>query len=268
MIRARYKGERKAGMLALHRQKEITDIVQEKGFIQVSELSQLFGVSEVTIRSDLRALEQSGKLERKYGGAKLKEMDSAPFQNLTQMLSHNKRSIAAHAAQLIQEGESIFLDASSTTWHLALEVRKLNHISVISNSIPIFELFKDYTEGTVIGLPGTLSPLSQSFVGSLAEQTIGALRVSKAFISPKAILPEGLRDNSMAEATIRRQMMDSASETIVLADYSKFDNNRTLFGIHSFDSVGAVVTDRMPSESFRRLFEDKGIRLIVTDPSE
>jgi DeoR/GlpR family transcriptional regulator of sugar metabolism len=264
MNRNQTKGGR-AGMLTAQRQKQILALIEQNGSMKVSELSRQFGVSEVTIRSDLRALEQAGKIDRKYGGAILKEVEPPPFAHLTQMLSGNKTAIAIAALQLIQEGDSLLLDSSSTTWHLALEVRKLDNITVISNSIPIFELFKDYTKGTLIGIPGTLNPLTQSFVGSFAEQTIGKLRASKAFISPKAILPEGLRDNSMAEATLRKRMIDSAAETIVLADHSKFANNRTLFGIDSFDSVGAVVTDRMPDDEFRAIFEQKGIRLIVAD---
>lgn len=252
-------------MLATQRKKEITRMIEEKGFVEVSEMSKFFEVSEVTIRSDLRELEQTGKIERKYGGAVLKEADTLPFPHSNQLLSDRKRSIAAAAVSLINKGDSIFLDSSTTTWYLAMQVRKLSNITTISNSIPVFELFKDYSEGILIGIPGILNPTTQSFVGPVAEDMIGRLRSTKAFISPKGILPQGLRDNSMMEASVRKAMIDASFETILLVDYSKFMNNGTLFGIDDFASVSAVITDKMPSREFLELFDERKIRLVVTE---
>jgi DeoR family transcriptional regulator, fructose operon transcriptional repressor len=252
-------------MLATQRKKEIIRMIEEKGFVEVSEMSRLFEVSEVTIRSDLRELEQMGGIERKYGGAVLKEAETVPFPRSNQLLSDRKRSIAAAAASLVRDGDSIFLDSSSTTWYLAMQVRRMSNITVISNSIPVFEIFKDYAEGMLIGIPGILNPITQSFVGPIAEEMIGRLRSTKAFISPKGILPEGLRDNSMMEAAVRKAMIDASSETILLVDNSKFMNNRTLFGIDDFRSVSTVITDRLPPLEFLTLFDKRSIRLLVTE---
>jgi len=253
---------------ASERRKEILKMIRQNGFTPVSQLSELFAVSEVTIRTDLRALEQEGKIERKYGGASLKETDELPFSLSKQLLSNNKERIANAAVQLIKEGDSILLDASTTTYHLAMKMNNMENITIISNSIPVFEQFKEYRSGTLIGIPGTLNPVTQSFIGPDAEKMVGSLRVSKTFITPKGILLEGLRDNSISEASIRKKMIDSAAEVIVLADYSKFNNGVTLFGIDSFDSVTTIVTDREPSEEFRKLFAEKGIRVIISSPIE
>jgi DeoR/GlpR family transcriptional regulator of sugar metabolism len=242
-------------------------MIEEKGFVEVSEMSRLFEVSEVTIRSDLRELEQRGGIERKYGGAVLKEAETVPFPRSNQLLSDRKRSIAAAAASLVRDGDSIFLDSSSTTWYLAMQVRRMSNITAISNSIPVFEIFKDYAEGMLIGIPGILNPTTQSFVGPIAEEMIGRLRSTKAFISPKGILLEGLRDNSMMEAAVRKAMIDASSETILLVDNSKFMNNRTLFGIDDFRSVSTVITDRLPPLEFLTLFDQRNIRLLVTEES-
>lgn len=256
-------------LYAVQRRREILKIIQEKGFAPVSELSRLFGVSEVTIRTDLRFLKQEGKIERNYGGAgtvaddEYAESDGAPFSMVSKLLDENKTAIAKAAAGLISEGESIFLDASSTTCHLAVLLRMIHDITLISNSIPVFEQLKEYRYGTLIGVPGELNPVTQSFIGPYAENMIRSLKANKAFISPRAILPQGLRDASMAEASVKKMMMESADETIVLADHSKFGNRQALFGIGSFDRVAAIVTDKAPESEFAELFNKLGIRIIV-----
>jgi len=252
-------------MNALQRQKEILKNLEMTGFNHVSELSRLFQVSEVTIRSDLRVLEQKGFVERKHGSVILKENENINFSFSSKALVESKVRIASAALSCIEEGDSVFLDASSTSWHFALQLRNIKNITVISNSIPIFEIFKDYRDGELIGIPGKLNPASQSFIGPFAETLIKNLRANKAFISPKAILPDGLRDNGMLESSIRKCMIDAAEQTIVLADYSKFGNNAILFGIDTLDHVDAVVTDQLPGEEYLKKFKEKEIRLLLAE---
>ncbi|QGQ99700.1 DeoR/GlpR transcriptional regulator [Paenibacillus psychroresistens] len=252
-------------MHALQRHKKIIDYLAENGFAGVAQLSEMFEVSQVTIRTDLRLLDEKGKIDRKHGGAALKEGEPLPFSFTSQALSERKSAIARMAISSINEGDTIFLDSSATVWHLALELRKLKNITVISHSIPIFEIFKDYSEGTLFGISGTLNHFSQSFVGHFAEETIRKLRATKAFISPNAILPEGLRCINMMEAAIRRCMIESSAETIVLADSSKFSNtfanSKALFGIDGFESVSQIYSDAPPTdETFINLFKEKKIR--------
>lgn len=255
-------------MKSIVRQQEIMKSIVESGFISVSELSSKHQVSEVTIRSDLRVLEQKGLVERRHGGAASIEYSVVPFPRTTRLLSEKKEAIAVAALTTIKEGDTVFLDDSSTIWHFALQLHmsKFRNITVISNSIPIFEIFKNWDSGTLIGIPGTLSPNTQSFGGPFAIETIKKLRVNKAYISPKAILPEGLRDSSMMGAELRKCMIESAAETIILADYSKFMNGRTLFGIDNFDRICTIVTDQTLQEPFIKLFEEKGIKLVLAAP--
>jgi DeoR/GlpR family transcriptional regulator of sugar metabolism len=259
-------------MYAVQRRNKILKILQQKNFAQVSELSKIFGVSEVTIRNDLRKLKEEGLIERNYGGATLSRMKNIPLSNegptfsiASRLLSESKSSIARAAFGLVSQGDTLFLDASSTALHLAMILKSMPNISVISNSIPVFEQFKEYKDGILIGIPGILSLITQSFVGPQAEKTIRELRAHKAFITPKAIIHQGLRDNSIAEASIRKLMIDSSDEVIILADHSKFGNQRTLFGIDSLDSVDVIVTDKTPDSSFLELFEKKNIRLIIAE---
>jgi DeoR family fructose operon transcriptional repressor len=252
-------------MYASQRRKEILKITKERNYIAVSELHKLFDVSEVTIRTDLRILETAGEIERTYGGATIKGIKIPPFSEVTMLLNDAKKSIARTAAGLIHNGDSLFLDASTTTLLLSGYVAEMDSVTVISNSIPIFHQLKEYSRGTLIGIPGALNPITQSFVGPIAEQMIDNLRVRKAFIAPKGILLDGLRDHIMLEAAIRKKMIDSADEVIVLADHSKFTTQQTIFSIASFDVVSTVVTDRNPEPMFQELFQAKGIKLLVAE---
>ena len=225
-------------MYASQRREEIYELMLKKHFLSVAYLSNLYHVSEVTIRNDLRRLEQEGKVERNYGGARLKEWPDPPTFSESLILQYEaKQSIVEKAVQFIRPGDSIFLDASTTTLLLAQKVAQIEGITVVSNSIPVFEVLKEYQKGTLIGVPGTLNPATQSFVGPFAEQMLSNLRVNKAFITPKGILPEGLRDQIIIEATIRKKAIDIADEVIVLADHSKFATNDYLVSIDRFDGV-------------------------------
>ncbi|OZB92296.1 DeoR/GlpR family DNA-binding transcription regulator [Paenibacillus sp. XY044] len=256
-------------MHAMQRRSEILKMIRENGFKRVSELRDIFQVSEVTIRSDLRTLEEEGKIERNYGGAMVKdEQESPTFSETSWLLSETKSAIAKAAVDLIQPGDSLFLDGSSTTVLLANLARHIENVTIISNSIPIFEQLKEITTATLIGIPGTLNPRTQTFVGPYAEKMINDLRATKTFISPKGVLLEGLRDITMVEADIRKRMMDSGSEVIVLADHSKFNNNRTLIRIDSFDGVNTIITDRRPDDSYMSIFEEKNIRVIIAEAND
>lgn len=253
-------------MFAAQRRKEIMKLIKESGSAPVSELSRMFNVSEVTIRLDLKKLNAEGKIERNYGGALLAEEDQEellPYSKTESLLTEAKETIAGEAFKLIGQGETMFLDGSSTTIKLAKLITGIEDITIISNSIQVYEQFKEYRGGTLVGIAGVLNPLTQSFVGSFAENMVNGLKANKAFISPKSIVLEGMRDNNMNEAAIRRKMIDSAEEVIVLADSSKFNNNRVLFGIHSLESISTVITDKTPDEAFVKFFEEKRIKLII-----
>ncbi|MDG0792372.1 DeoR/GlpR family DNA-binding transcription regulator [Cohnella ginsengisoli] len=252
-------------MFASQRRDEIYKLAQDRQFISVAELSRMFQVSEVTIRSDLKLLEQQGKITKNYGGASIFREDVQPLSTTSRLLSDIKAAIAHEASALIEEGDSLFLDSSSTTILLADAIAKMSHVTVITNSIPIFDKLKEYRNGTVIGISGTLNPYTQSFVGPFAEEMVSKLRVSKAFIAPKGILPEGLRDNIVQEAAIRHKMIASADKVVVLADHSKFNNENVVFSISSFDKVQHVVTNQALTAPFNSLFQQKGIDIRVAN---
>ena len=160
-------------MLALERQKRILDILSKEGSVLVSRLSEELNVTEETIRRDLEKLESQEALIRTHGGA-------IPVDENVYELSLEKRKrtnisakerLAQEAAKFVKPWDTIFLDASTTTFYMAKEIKKLHNVTVITNSVRVINELSGISDIKVIGIGGMLSQ-NQSFVGSLAEDTI------------------------------------------------------------------------------------------------
>lgn len=253
-------------MKTFQRRQEIFQYISVKKNVKISELKEVFHVSEVTIRSDLDFLVSQGRVERSHGGATFID-NSTPVEGIlphTPLLDA-KIAIAKKAAELIVPGDTLFLDSSATSVVLASQLGPDSNISVITNSLPIINLLKLAPGIRLYAIPGLYNPLTNSFNGPLGETFISQLKTSKAFISPKGILVEGLRDLTADEAAIRKVMIESTKEAIILADHSKFNNFEVLFQISDFGRISAVVTDRTPEKQFFDIFNKKQIGLITTD---
>lgn len=212
-------------MLAIDRRKRITEIVNEKKSVAVPELSKAFGVTEETIRRDLEKLEGIGVLIRTYGGATLLE-ESFPEMPVEERQSINyegKDSIGRKAASLIYEGETVFLDASTSALHVARYIKDRKGITVITNAEKvIMELSK--SEGiNVISPGGILRKKSMSYVGRITENIIlNNYYANKTFLSCHGITKNrGLTDSNEQEAEIKKVMMKCSDKVFFLCDSSK-----------------------------------------------
>ncbi|HHT26598.1 MAG TPA: DeoR/GlpR transcriptional regulator [Firmicutes bacterium] len=215
------------------REVRLTQILQQlgdNGFVKVSELSEILGVSKVTIRADLEYLEQMKKCRRTRGGATLPagvNEPPTPYSLRETLLTAEKRAIGKKAAQLVEDRDIIILDASTTVSAMAIALRNredLNRLTVITNGLGVMNELIRCRHIQLICLGGTGLPESNCFVGPIAEQQLAGLRANKAFISPHGLtLERGLGDWSLYEASIRRTMIKAAEKLYILADHSKFD---------------------------------------------
>lgn len=214
-------------MLAIERDRKIMSLIQDKGSVKVTELSELCQVTEETIRRDLDRLEQQGKLKRSHGGAvavtdQPLALEIPYFEREITNVSEKKR-IAERACKEVTEHAFIILDASSTAWYMALALPNMP-LTVLTNSIKVAMALSGKDKITVLSTGGTLSSRSLSFVGPLAERSLENYHVHKAFISCKGVHPErGLSESNELQAKLKGRMIQSADEVILLADSSKFD---------------------------------------------
>ncbi|MCQ6560618.1 DeoR/GlpR family DNA-binding transcription regulator [Paenibacillus mendelii] len=253
-------------MKTYQRRQEIFQFIFDKKTVKISELKEVFQVSEVTIRSDLDFLESEEKIERLHGGAAI--IDKSPQVESvlpSTPLLDAKISITKRAAELIVPGDTIFLDSSATCIVLASHLNPELNITVITNSLPIINLLKQAPGIRLYAIPGLYNPSTNSFNGPLGETFISNLKTSKAFISPKGIIVEGLRDLTADEAAIRKAMINSTREPIIVVDHSKFNHSEILFQISDFSPISTVVTDKTPAPLFVDILQTRKITLITTE---
>ena len=201
-------------MMAVERRNKIEQIINKDGSVLVVELAKLFDVTTETIRADLEKLEKQGILVRTYGGATRAD-NSEPELAITERDTVNyegKQSIGRYAAGLIRDGETIFLDASTSAWHLARYIKDKRGITVITHAEKIIDELSDCDHIHVVCVGGQLTPRNMSFVGRVAEKTIREnYYANKCFFSCRGVsLGRGLVDSSEGEAEIKKYLLNSA----------------------------------------------------------
>lgn len=249
-------------MLPIARKNKIKEIILEQKSVTVSELTNIFKVTEETIRRDLKQLEEEGVLTRTYGGAFISEgVQNDVNVNLREHIHvEGKRKIAAKCLSMIKNGDSIFLDASTTSLVIAtmLEDKKL---TVVTNSIKVINTLLDKQNINIVVIGGTLSPSSLSNVGRSAEYTMNHYFFDTAFISCRSVsMQHGITDSNEQQAAIRKLAAEHANNVYLIADYTKFD--KTSFArICDFDLIDNVVVDKSLSQEWKQFLDEQNIRL-------
>jgi DeoR family transcriptional regulator of aga operon len=235
------------GLAKEERRRHIRALVESQSQGSVAELARRFRVSEVTIRSDLAALADVGALVRIHGGA-LPPGDGEELPiTVKQTLHHaEKVRIAAAAAALVQEGETIILDSGTTTAEIARQVRglKLRSLNVITNALNIAVLLANAHHVNLIIPGGVLRRKSWSLSGPQAEQALRELQADRLFLGVDSLDPEiGLMTPYVLEARMNAMMIRIARQIVAVTDSSKL-LRRNLSVIAPVEQVHLLITDR------------------------
>ena len=254
-------------MLALERRNLILEKLHEEKRVVVSELSQLYNVSEETIRRDLDKLEKEGLAKKSYGGAVINEDVSIdlPFNIRKNQNVGGKQKMAELVAGMIDDGEHIFLDASSTAVFVAKALKTKERLTVITNSMEILLELSDVTGWNIISTGGRMKEGYLAFLGSRTEEAIRSYYADKVIISCKALDHEwGIMESQEAFGSTKRCMMASGRKKILVIDSRKFD--RTAFSVAgNLRDVNVVVTDTKPSEKWLEHFSELDIECVYPD---
>ena len=213
-------------MLLAERRQAIMDRVLATSRVVVGELSAEFGVSEETIRRDLEWLEQEGVAMRTYGGAVLKHSDQAPPPYATRKNTNveGKVAIARLLAGMLQNGDTLMVDESSTALFAVRAVRHLKELTLITNSLNILQEVSSQDSWHIISTGGRLKPDIMALVGPKALSTIQGYHVGYAVLSARGVNTQlGIADSSDEVVEVKRAMMVAADRTVLLADHRKFD---------------------------------------------
>jgi DeoR family transcriptional regulator, aga operon transcriptional repressor len=250
------------------RQERIAKVVSEFGFVRVRELSDRFGVSEVTLRSDLDTLERRGVLRRVHGGAMAggDTRVERTFEEAAEALSAEKASIGRAAVNLMSSGESVIIDVGTTTTAMARALVAETALGDITNSLTIaLEVERGAPRLNVIVTGGTLRPKQHSLVNPLGSAFFSQLRVSTLFLGCNGIDPNhGVTNINLPEAEMKRAMVAASQRIIVLADSSKLGAT-ALANVCPIDLVDVLVTDRSAPVDLCAELRARGVQVVIAE---
>jgi DeoR/GlpR family transcriptional regulator of sugar metabolism len=254
-------------LLAAPRRMKILDWLQEEGSARVSDLRVAFGVSEATIRQDLEKLESDGHVNRQHGGAFLRTL---PKQVETLSLQHmenieKKRKIGVKAASLVGDGETIILDAGSTTTEVAHNLVGRSSLTVITNALNI-ALLLGAVPGYAVHMPGgQFKAPTLSLSGDKAADYFQDVLAGKLFLATAGVaLDSGLTYPSFADLQLKQAMIKAASHVYLVADSTKI-NRSSFTRLGTLDVINSFVTDDGIRDEDVRAFESRGIKVIIAE---
>lgn len=250
-------------MLAIERISKIKEIISSQRNVKVSDLSTLFEVTEETIRRDLQKLEDENFLVRSYGGAFINEGVKTDVDISLREFSHveGKQIIAMACLKYIKNGDSIFLDASTTSVFIANNLTNKN-ITVVTNSLKIANMLTNHSNINLMIIGGSFNRNDMSMLGRNAEISINNYFFDSAFISCRSIsMDYGIMDSNEQQAEIRKIAIEHANKVFLIADYTKI--GRTAFTrICGFDKIDYIITDKDLSEEWGTYLAEQEITFV------
>lgn len=258
--------QRVSNLTTHERRQSLLELLRKQPGLRVLELARALEISEGTVRNDLNALEKQGQLTRVHGGAVLNERPQFPSSSFN-IRYHNesaaKMKIARQAALLVNDGDSIFLDASTTVYYLALQLAQKHRLRVVTNGIDVARLMAENSTNLVILLGGTISSDGSSITGLLSEQALEELHMQKAFVSCSGFSVErGMTEVHLAGAHLKRKAIASVQQVFALLSSNKL-GKEDLTSFASIDHINHLFTDDGLSDEWRAQLIRAGIPFTI-----
>lgn len=258
-------------MLRLERQAKILQLVQEKGFLETPDLAELFSVSVITVRRDLKALVDQHLVALHHGGVAAVDYFHSEIEPLYETKAYinaeRKELVARRAASLISDGETIVLDAGTTTANLASAIRRIGfkHLRVFTNDLIVAKTLCTSRNLEVVMMGGLLRSSYYSAYGPLTEMCLKSLRANKLFLGiDAATISGGISNLQLEEVPVKQRMIEICDEVIVISDSSKLGSDAP-YRVCEWPAVSAVVTDLELDSEYVEFFQSSGITLHQAD---
>lgn len=250
-------------MLPIERRNEILTKLTLEGKVIVADLAQQYNVTEETIRRDLDKLEKEGLAKKTYGGAVKSENLNVelPFTVRKQTNVEGKKYIADIIGGLINDGDYILLDSSTTALFTVKSIAEKSNITIITNSIEVLLEVPQNNDWRIISTGGEFKTNGLSFAGRQAENVIDEYNVDIAVISCKGIdMEKGITDTRDYNAQIKKAFMRSAKKTFLAVDNTKFDKT-SFIRFAKMSEMDALVTDVEPSDEWKKYLAENNVEL-------
>lgn len=244
---------------------EIKDFIYLNKTVTLDKICEQFDVSKSTLRRDLdEILEKSGDIKKIYGGVTVlprRELVSFEERNISNLEA--KRKIAAAAADLVEEGDIVFIDSGTTTLPIVDFIKEKKNITILTNNVQIILRAIPYGNINIISLSGTLSRKTLSFTGATAAQVLQNYNISKAFMATTGFsVASGVTNSAPAESEIKRTAVQRSQQVYLLADSSKC-GAISLITYCRLDQIDALITEAEPTPDLRRVLEQNGKQILI-----
>ncbi|NIK68605.1 DeoR/GlpR family DNA-binding transcription regulator [Paenibacillus sp. BK720] len=259
-------------MLPLQRKQALLAYLADKGAATLKEMSDRFGVSEMTIRRDLNALEQENRIRRSHGGAVYEEQKQEISQDEPEIEAKQavnqdiKERLAAYAAQrFVRSGDTIVLENGTTVSRMAERLAHLDQLTILTNGIDTISRFRPYATDNrmIISCGGMFRDISGTFVGPMAEEFFSRFHADTLFLSALGYTPEaGFTDPNLMDTQVKKIMMRSAKKVVMLLDSSKI-GKRFFSPVAALTDIHVFVTDDNLTHDHRKLIEESGVELHI-----
>jgi DeoR/GlpR family transcriptional regulator of sugar metabolism len=252
------------GLKIDERRKKILEVLSRQGSVRVSELSEELGATVVTIRSDLDALERDGYLERVQGGAvqSVKNFYNMGFNRRTTKNAEYKRAIARKVADMVGDGETLFMNSGTTTLFTAMELKRRLNLNILTNSLPVAMELGAVPTFRIMLLGGEINAQYSFTYGNDARERLKGFVADKAILSVDGVDTEtGITTYHAEEATIDKLMMERARETVIVADHTKL-GHASFSRISGAEEADYIVTNAEARGADAEALEKVGIKLV------
>lgn len=252
----------------LHARREvILDRVREAGYCSLTELGQALGVSDMTVRRDVRKLEEQRLVRVVHGGVSaVTDLDTPlDFRFRSEQHTAAKKAIAEYALSLLQPRSVVGLDAGTTVLEVSRCIGPDDQFTVVTHSLPVIATLARRPGVELIALGGVFHPEGQHFAGSLALRSLTQLRMQTLFLAATAVREGRLWCTNEADAEIKQALIGASDQIVLLADSSKFSYSAVM-RVADLSAVSIVVTDPFIADSARQAVEDAGVKLVIVQP--
>ncbi len=243
---------------------EMTRYINEHGFVGMEELQTAFGVSINTVRRDVAEMVSAGLAQKVYGGVRSHAPSLLPYEVRSYDGSHQKPLIGRRAAELVEDGDIIFIDSGTTTLWMMQALKEKKGITILTNNIEIVVRAMDDPGIRLIVLPGELNRKTHSLIGDETVSVLKRFNIHKAFMAATGVSESGVTNSSPQEYEIKRTAVERSSQTCLMVTGDKFGVT-SLLTYASLRDIQTVITDHTIPEAYRTLLDSQGIRCIEAD---
>ncbi|HEX2916061.1 MAG TPA: DeoR/GlpR family DNA-binding transcription regulator [Chloroflexia bacterium] len=248
------------------RRRQLLQLLGERSHLSVREVSEALGVSEVTVRLDFAALEREGQLQRIWGGATLPEpgRKEGTFAARLEIQKAEKQAIAEAAVEMVKDGDTLLLDASTTCFAIAQRLKEQRRdLYIITNGLYTALELANNPNITVVTLGGVVRPGTGSLVGTLGEEVLNRLHASKGFFSAMGMtVQQGLSESNLQESQLKTLMVRHVNQVIAVLDSTKL-GRASFTTFCPFEKIDLLITAGQAARELSEPFIEQELEVVV-----